>query len=92
MLLKTRQVKKMISSYVGENNEFERQFLEGELESRVLSARHAGRTHARRRSGNTRVLHANRRRNAGGARARSTRNSMARRTFWSVAFKPIWRW
>jgi 3-oxoacid CoA-transferase subunit A len=32
MLLKTGQVKKMISSYVGENNEFERQFLEGELE------------------------------------------------------------
>jgi 3-oxoacid CoA-transferase subunit A len=32
MLLKTRQVKKMISSYVGENSEFERQFLEGELE------------------------------------------------------------
>ena len=32
MLLKTRQVKKMISSYVGENNEFERQFLEGDLE------------------------------------------------------------
>jgi len=32
MLLLTHQVKKMISSYVGENNEFERQFLEGELE------------------------------------------------------------
>jgi len=32
MLLKTHQVKKMISSYVGENNEFERQFLEGEME------------------------------------------------------------
>jgi 3-oxoacid CoA-transferase subunit A len=32
MLLKTRQVSKMISSYVGENNEFERQYLEGELE------------------------------------------------------------
>jgi 3-oxoacid CoA-transferase subunit A len=32
MLMKTRQVKKMISSYVGENNEFERQYLEGELE------------------------------------------------------------
>ena len=32
MLLQTRQVKKMISSYVGENNEFERQYLEGELE------------------------------------------------------------
>jgi 3-oxoacid CoA-transferase subunit A len=32
MLLRTRQVKKMISSYVGENKEFERQFLAGELE------------------------------------------------------------
>lgn len=32
MLLQTRQVKKMISSYVGENNEFERQYLDGELE------------------------------------------------------------
>jgi 3-oxoacid CoA-transferase A subunit len=32
LLLKTRQVKKMISSYVGENKEFERQFLSGELE------------------------------------------------------------
>ena len=31
-LLATRQVKKMISSYVGENGEFERQFLTGELE------------------------------------------------------------
>ncbi|MBI1250956.1 MAG: 3-oxoacid CoA-transferase subunit A [Alphaproteobacteria bacterium] len=32
LLLKTRQIKKMISSYVGENKEFERQFLAGELE------------------------------------------------------------
>ena len=32
LLLETRQVKKMISSYVGENVEFERQFLAGELE------------------------------------------------------------
>ena len=32
MLLETRQIKKMISSYVGENKEFERQFLAGELE------------------------------------------------------------
>jgi 3-oxoacid CoA-transferase subunit A len=32
LLLKTRQVKKMISSYVGENAEFERQLLNGELE------------------------------------------------------------
>jgi 3-oxoacid CoA-transferase subunit A len=32
MLLNTRQIKKMISSYVGENKEFERQYLSGELE------------------------------------------------------------
>jgi 3-oxoacid CoA-transferase subunit A len=32
LLLKTRQIKKMISSYVGENKEFERQYLSGELE------------------------------------------------------------
>ena len=31
-LLRTRQIRKMISSYVGENKEFERQFLSGELE------------------------------------------------------------
>ncbi|MGC1269495.1 MAG: CoA transferase subunit A [Croceibacterium sp.] len=31
-LLRTRQVRKMIASYVGENKEFERQFLAGELE------------------------------------------------------------
>jgi len=32
MLLRTRQVRKMISTYVGENKEFERQFLSGELD------------------------------------------------------------
>ncbi|MDO9280623.1 MAG: CoA transferase subunit A [Pseudomonadota bacterium] len=32
ILLQTRQIKKMISSYVGENKEFERQYLSGELE------------------------------------------------------------
>jgi 3-oxoacid CoA-transferase subunit A len=32
LLLKTRQIRKMISSYVGENAEFERQFMSGELE------------------------------------------------------------
>tara|TARA_A100001391_G_scaffold205379_1_gene205550 strand:- start:907 stop:1656 length:750 start_codon:yes stop_codon:yes gene_type:complete len=32
LLLKTRQIRKMISSYVGENKEFARQYLEGELE------------------------------------------------------------
>ena len=32
LMLKTRQIKKMVSSYVGENAEFERQYLSGELE------------------------------------------------------------
>ncbi len=36
LLLKTRQVKKMISSYVGENAEFERQLLAGELEVELI--------------------------------------------------------
>lgn len=36
LLLQTHQVKKMISSYVGENSEFERQLLSGELEVELL--------------------------------------------------------
>jgi 3-oxoacid CoA-transferase subunit A len=36
LLLKTRQVKKMIASYVGENAEFERQLLSGELEVELI--------------------------------------------------------
>src|ERR1700712_3442821 len=36
MLLRTRQIKKMISSYVGENAEFERQLLSGELEVELI--------------------------------------------------------
>lgn len=36
MLLATRQVKKMISSYVGENHEFEKQLLSGELDVELI--------------------------------------------------------
>ncbi|MGD7007898.1 CoA transferase subunit A [Metabacillus sp. 84] len=36
LLLKNKQIKKMISSYVGENKEFERQVLAGELEVELL--------------------------------------------------------
>jgi len=35
-LLRTQQIKKMISSYVGENKEFERQYLSGELEVELI--------------------------------------------------------
>jgi len=36
LLLKARQVRKMISTYVGENKEFERQYLKGELEVELV--------------------------------------------------------
>ena len=36
LLLATRQIKRMVSSYVGENKEFERQFLSGELEVELV--------------------------------------------------------
>src|SRR5438552_17820774 len=36
ILLRARQVRKMISTYVGENKEFERQFLTGELEVELV--------------------------------------------------------
>jgi 3-oxoacid CoA-transferase subunit A len=36
LLLQTKQIKKMISSYVGENAEFERQMLSGELEVELV--------------------------------------------------------
>jgi len=36
ILLKARQVRKMISTYVGENKEFERQFLTGEIEVELV--------------------------------------------------------
>lgn len=35
-LLKTRQIRKMVSSYIGDNKEFERQFLNGELEVELV--------------------------------------------------------
>jgi 3-oxoacid CoA-transferase subunit A len=36
LLLKSRQIRRMVSSYVGENAEFERQFLSGELEVELV--------------------------------------------------------
>ena len=48
MLLQTRQVRRMIASYVGENKEFERQYLAGELE---LEFTHQGTLAERLRAG-----------------------------------------
>lgn len=36
LLLRQKQIKRMISSYVGENKEFERQYLSGELEVELV--------------------------------------------------------
>ena len=42
LLLANRQIAKMVSSYVGENKTFERQFLAGELEVELVSSAPAG--------------------------------------------------
>ena len=60
LLLKTRQVKKVIASYVGENKEFERQVLAGELELIADAAGNAGRKAARGRRRHPGLLHADR--------------------------------
>ena len=60
VLLTTRQVKKVMASYVGENKEFERQVLAGELELELDPAGHAGRAVARGRRGHPGFLHAHR--------------------------------
>ncbi len=50
LLLQTKQIKKMVSSYVGENDEFARQFLEGELEVEFNPRAPSPNASARRRS------------------------------------------
>ncbi len=58
LLLKTRQVKKVIASYVGENKEFERQVLAGELELRLTPQGTLAEKAARGRRGHPGLLHA----------------------------------
>ena len=57
ILLRDRRIRRMVSSYVGENKEFERQYLSGELEVELTPAGHAGRAAARRRLRHPRLLH-----------------------------------
>ena len=49
ILLKDKRIRRMVSSYVGENKEFERQYLAGRARGRADPAGHAGRAAARRR-------------------------------------------
>ena len=62
LLLETKQIKKMISSYVGENKTFAQQYPRRRARDRVQSARHAGRAHPRRRRRHPGLLHPHRRR------------------------------
>ncbi len=62
LLLETRQVKKMISSYVGENKLFAQQYPRRRAGDRIQPAGHAGRAHPRRRRRHPGLLHRDRRR------------------------------
>ena len=60
ILLDTRQIKKMISSYVGENKTFMQQYLAGELEIEFNPQGTLGRAHPRRRRRHSGLLHQDR--------------------------------
>ncbi len=89
LLLESHQVKKMISSYVGENIEFERQFLAGELEVEFCPQG----TLAERMRAEAQAFPASTR-GPGLARwlrkAKSIRTSTESRTFLSAASGPMW--
>ncbi|EAQ05477.1 3-oxoadipate CoA-succinyl transferase, alpha subunit [Yoonia vestfoldensis SKA53] len=90
ILLQTRQVKKMISSYVGENAEFMRQYLSGELE---LEFNPQG-TLAERMRAAAAVSLVSIQRQAlvpSSPRAKNTRISTARPIFWRKVSSPICR-
>ena len=92
LLLQSRQIRKMISSYVGENKEFERQYLAGELE---IEFNPQGTLAERIRAGGAGiygVLHQNRRGHAGRARARKLAPSTARPTCSKTDWWPTWHW
>ena len=73
ILLETRQIKKMISSYVGENKLFAQHYPRRRAGARVQPAGHAGRAHPRRRRRHPGLLHQDRRRHPGRRRQGSER-------------------
>ena len=90
ILLQTRQVRRMISSYVGENAEFMRQFLAGELEIEFTPQGTAGRADAGGRRGDPGLLHQDRRRHPRSPRARRRRCSTGRPTSSSEGSSRTW--
>ena len=91
-LLATRQIAKMIASYVGENGEFERQYLAGELDVEFCPQGTLAERNARGRRRNSWLLYPHRVSARSLRRARNTRNSTERPTFWSVGYEPTSRW
>ena len=65
VLLGAGQIRKMVSSYVGENRLFAELYLSGKLELEFNPAGHPGRAHPRRRRRHPRLLHQDRRRHPG---------------------------
>ena len=91
LLLETRQIRKMISSYVGENAEFERQFLMGELEVEFApqgTLAERMRAGGREFRGSTREPESERR----WRKAKRLRDSTAWSTCWNAGFERTWRW
>jgi 3-oxoacid CoA-transferase subunit A len=89
-LLRTRQIKKMISSYVGENKEFERQYLAGELEVEFCPQ---GTLAERCRAGGAGIPGFYTKTGVGTivAEGKEPRSSTARPMCWSAASSPICR-
>ena len=91
MLLQTRQIKKMISSYVGENKEFERQYLAGELE---LEFTPQGTLAEKLRAGGAGIPAFFTKTGVGTivAEGKGRASSTGRSTSWSGRSWPTWRW
>ena len=91
LLLATRQIKKMISSYVGENVEFERQFLAGEIEVEFCPQ---GTLAERLRSGGAGIPGFYTRTGIGTiiAEGKEHKDFEARLTSLNAAFRPTSRW
>ena len=91
LLLKARQVNKVIASYVGENKEFERQVLAGELDL-VLTPQ--GTLAEKLRAGGAGIPGFYTRTGFGTnlADGKDTGSSTAPNTFWKKASAPTWRW
>ena len=90
LLLKSYQVKKVIASYVGENKEFERQVLAGELELQLTPQGTLAEKLRAGGAGSPRFLYAHGVRDQARGRQADNEPSMARSTFSKRRSMPIW--